>query len=426
MNSIVQHNARRYSYLLNDVLLITSPPSTGSVKISLHQVMYLDQISIIDLKVVDPNEDAAAFEIRTSDRPFQLIAESESEKKIWLEELETAIFSFMVSKENKKLGWNHGSIRYTLYAAALFGDMELLQKHCDRLVGESLDTPDESGMTALHWASLAGQLNAVRLLLDYGAAIDVLNRGLNSALLLASAFGRHPTVLYLLNSGANVEIRNLKDFDSLLMATAFDNYVSGLFEAVQVLKLRGVDINKEDISGASPLHQCTARNLPVSIQILVDCGADVNAKHGRSGLTPLQLACSGQVPDAETVRILLDKGAQPNWKDVSNHTAFDMVLITHKNNAGSRDADTSSSKGLKATVEKVSDFVTTVLPVLMELTRKGGRFNPELITFLRNSFQVYLFPRLRCVMCRSLTDGDMLITGHGELRTTTLVTITRT
>jgi glucose-6-phosphate isomerase len=35
---------------------------------------------------------------------------------------------------------------------------------------------------------------------------------------------------------------------------------------------------------------------------LVDAGADVNCKHGRTGLTPLQLACSSSKPDAETIR----------------------------------------------------------------------------------------------------------------------------
>lgn len=64
-----------------------------------------------------------------------------------------------------------------------------------------------------------------------------------------------------------------------------------------------------------------------------------------------------------------------------------MFFVLQKN-AGSKDADTSSSTGLKATVDEVTDFVTTALPVLLEITRKGGRFEPDSIAFLRNSFQV--------------------------------------
>eukprot|EP01039_Chlorochromonas_danica_P002216 gene2216-2420_t len=389
INSIVQHNTRRYGYLLNDVLLITSPPpSSSSGKISLHQVIYLDTISVVDLKSIDPAEDSAAFEIRTADRPYQLIAEKETEKLIWIEEITATIYCLMASRMVKTLGWHLKMIRGSIHSAAFLGDIDLLQKLVQSLpIPDKIDELDESGMTPLHWACVAGQLECVRLLLDHGADIDALNGGLNSPLLLAAAMGKHSVVLFLLNYGADIEVRNLKDFDCLLMAIVFGNYTTGLYEAVQVLKLRGLDINKQDLSGATPLHQCTARNLPASIQILVDVGADVNAKHGRSGLTPLQLACTGQCPEAETVRILLDKGAMPNWKDVSNQTAFNMLLATHKTNMAAKFADTSSSDGMKAAVDEIGEFCTNVLPVLQEIVRKGGRFEVEAIAHLRESFQ---------------------------------------
>jgi len=62
----------------------------------------------------------------------------------------------------------------------------------------------------------------------------------------------------------------------------------------------------------------------------VDAGAAVNNKHGRSGITPLQVACSAKFPDAETVRSFLDKGAFPNWKDAQNRSAFELALSVHQ------------------------------------------------------------------------------------------------
>ena len=44
------------------------------------------------------------------------------------------------------------------------------------------------------------------------------------------------------------------------------------------------------------------------VRMLVDSGADVNTKHGRTQLTPLQMACSHAHPDVETIRSFLDKG----------------------------------------------------------------------------------------------------------------------
>ncbi len=52
-----------------------------------------------------------------------------------------------------------------------------------------------------------------------------------------------------------------------------------------------------------------------------------------------------------------------------------------------KSADTTSPKGLKQTVDEVAEFVQVQLPVLMEIVRKGGRFQPESIAHLRESFQ---------------------------------------
>jgi ankyrin repeat protein len=42
--------------------------------------------------------------------------------------------------------------------------------------GVSLETSDENGWTALHWAIFDGDGNAVRLLLEYGANVKAANR----------------------------------------------------------------------------------------------------------------------------------------------------------------------------------------------------------------------------------------------------------
>lgn len=60
--------------------------------------------------------------------------------------------------------------------------------------------------------------------------------------------------------------------------------------------------------------------------MLVDAGADVNARHGRTSLTPLLMACNQAHPDVETIRSFLDKGAYPNWRDVQGRTAFSLIM----------------------------------------------------------------------------------------------------
>jgi ankyrin repeat protein len=298
----------------------------SSEKINIHQILFLDQLCLRDLRNIDSNEDPSAFELISNDRSYILVAETEQDKRIWIEELTMAIFCIQSTVGSKKLGWFHEVIRSTFHSSAFYGEEEILKKHIEKLNGASVDVLDEAGMAPIHWACLSGQLNCVRILLDAGSNVDLLNSGLNSPLLIASSFGYRDIIFLLLDNLADIHLRNLKDYDCLLMLLLFGATGANVEEIITAFKVRGIDINKEDIAGVTPLHECSARNLPLSIQSLVDAGADVNKKHGRSGLTPLQLACSTPTPDVETIRSLLDKGALPNWKDVNKQTAFDFIL----------------------------------------------------------------------------------------------------
>ena len=81
------------------------------------------------------------------------------------------------------------------------------------------------------------------------------------------------------------------------------------------------------MNGATALHLCAERNLARPVRMLVDSGADVNAKHETSKLTPLQMACKHAHPDVETIRSFLDKGAYPNWKgDLDGKSAFEIII----------------------------------------------------------------------------------------------------
>lgn len=63
---------------------------------------------------------------------------------------------------------------------------------------------DKNKLSALHWASSYGQVNAVKLLLNYKAKINLLGPEEESPLLLAAAGGHLEVVRVLLNYGADV------------------------------------------------------------------------------------------------------------------------------------------------------------------------------------------------------------------------------
>lgn len=331
---MVSHSNRRQLILLNDVLLVTSLQNAAglvkSEKLLLHQVLQLDTLTILDVGASRRDEDLAAFEVISDDRPYYFIAESESDKRIWLEELEAAIFCLVASKPERPLGWQHTIIRSTIYSAAIRDDVDQLNFQISRMEAGTLDNPDASGMTALHWAALQGNFSSVQILVNNGCNVDSLNGGLNTALLLAAAGGFDDIVALLIDSFANVFLRNQKDLDCLSMAVLYGHNGRGLERILELLHNRGVDLNKKNSAGATPLHECATRNYFRPILCLVDMGADVNIKHGRIGLTPLQLVCSIFNPEPETVRALLEKGAHPNWRDTAKRSAFDLALLAHQ------------------------------------------------------------------------------------------------
>eukprot|EP01038_Epipyxis_sp_PR26KG_P015317 gene15317-20642_t len=410
-SSLMQHSVRRHLFLLNDVVLITSYTiSAGSLvnfsndKLNLHQVFQLDQIAIADMCNNSKDEDPAAFELRTSDRTFQFVAESENDKKIWLEELESAIFCIVGSKSNSLHipGWQHSIVRATFHSSAMHGELEILSYHIERNRGRSLEIVDEAGMTPLHWACFYGKFEAVQLLVEAGSDIDYLNSGLNSSLMLAAASGYDDIVFYLIDNYADVFLRNLKDNDALFMAVLYGFDSPGLGNMITALNIKGVDLNKMDSSGSTSLHECAARIKPRPIQFLVDAGADVNIKHGRTGLTPLQVACatvsSINIDDSdtileylETIRSFLDKGAHPNWRDNSKRSAFDIVLDSQKSKHALMFA-TLNEKSSGKVVDKerliTDDYSLITLPALNEIVKKGGRYTEESIAEIpRPSFK---------------------------------------
>jgi ankyrin repeat protein len=355
----------------------------------------------------------------------------------------------------KQIGWFHEIIQGNFFSAAYLGDAGLLRKHINFFserfrtlipveMNSSFDMPntidalDGSGMGALHWAVLKGHEICVRILLDRGADVDLMQKGCNSPLLLAAAGGQETLARLLIDRGASVYTRNHKGHDVVFMSVLFGHATKGLPWLIQLFNSKGLDLNRVDSQGATPLHLCAERNLSRPIRMLVDSGADVNAKHGRTQLTPLQIACSHAYPDVETIRSFLDKGAYPNWKDLQGRTALQLIVWKYNPNShgnspnpfkssviftpqGSRvdvqmlmspngeapDSSENTSRDsfrmssavspvgrdserwrpMEDTIVQVGDWAVRCLPVVLELCKKGARYNSKDIEHLRPSFR---------------------------------------
>ena len=88
--------------------------------------------------------------------------------------------------------------------------------------GATVDLPDNDGWTPLMSASRYGQLDVVRLLLQNGASVDHHNADGWTVLMCASRFG-HPDVVHLLfQSGATVDLPDNDGWTPLMSASRYE------------------------------------------------------------------------------------------------------------------------------------------------------------------------------------------------------------
>jgi ankyrin repeat protein len=90
-------------------------------------------------------------------------------------------------------------------------------------------------------------------------------------------------------------------------------------EVVKILLEKGADVNAKGSFGQTPLHDAASRGFLDAMKLFLSKGADVNAKD-RWDETPLHFAVDNKLP--EVVKILLEKGADVNAKDLSGRTSL--------------------------------------------------------------------------------------------------------
>ena len=191
------------------------------------------------------------------------------------------------------------------------------------------------GDTALHYAASSGNAEAVKGLLEAGADPDDTRRNGATALSLARSRG---VVMALVDAGADVEAasregetplsssRNRQVIEALLDAGADPDVRTGedgatmlhrtdSVEITETLLDAGADPDVRDSRGYTPLHWLAtgggeAGNRIELMLALVDAGADLNAKDGEYGDTPLtRILIAGNLKLANA---LLEVGADPN------------------------------------------------------------------------------------------------------------------
>ena len=199
-----------------------------------------------------------------------------------------------------------------LYYASLLGIVETIKY----LLGCGMDINIIGGTfaTPLQAAASSGHTDSVRLLLDHGADVDLmdLTYGFGNALQAAAAHGHEDIVNMLLDHGAHAKLSGGLMDKCIIVASA-----SPVFNVPQATACRiierlinaGAEIESANESGGIALHEAARTDSSDIVEMLLKNGADKNASN-RDGTTALHIASKNGYE--QVVRLLLDYRAVPN------------------------------------------------------------------------------------------------------------------
>ncbi|CAD7084027.1 unnamed protein product [Hermetia illucens] len=161
-----------------------------------------------------------------------------------------------------------------LHTAAALGHKECVEL----LLKYGADVRSQFGkrkLTALHLAAEGDYVDCVKLLLEHGAQVDARNADNQTPLHLACLAQCTETVELLLINKANVNA-SYKDGRTALHAAIVKQ--SKCLECARMLVKAGIDVNKADDYGYSPLHMAALNEFGSCVILLIDHGADITAR----------------------------------------------------------------------------------------------------------------------------------------------------
>ncbi len=229
----------------------------------------------------------------------------------------------------------------------------------------------EEGNSPLMLAVVSHDLPAARLLLNFGASVDAPGEAGSTPLMMAAGYGYMGLVRHLLERGANISRQDGDGNDALdhaALGARFTHSVAAIVNDEQpalnnasevdssgtcrLLLEHGANVHHQDASGSTPLIIAARVSEPDNVRLLLEHGADVNAcnHEGHTPLISVLLPTADKMrltfsPDSleahqptlqhlaplfetrsrieQTVRLLLNAGADVTHRDAYGHSAFD-------------------------------------------------------------------------------------------------------
>ena len=255
-----------------------------------------------------------------------------------------------------------------IFRVANNGNLKMVQFFADK--GAELDLRNDHGATPLNYASGNGHIAVMQYLIDHGANVNTLGNGhsplawachnshhgyleavklllekeadINQSFRYEGKYADNPDnqwlrgwtplmfaihdwgattdiIQYLLDHGANPKAVSENGETPLYVDFIVGNRLGNQMEIAKLLLAKGVDINGWVRDFGSVLHYAAMMGSSQAIKDLLALGANINLPCN-GGQTPLLTAIKSNEHSLETVRLLVENGADVNRGDDSGWT----------------------------------------------------------------------------------------------------------
>jgi ankyrin repeat protein len=187
--------------------------------------------------------------------------------------------------------------------------------------GANINDTSQSGNNALMVACIAGSsYTIVKWLIDNGANVKAKRWGGETALMRASQYCDSMTIHLLLSKGLDIN-EHPWGFTPLMYAARSANW-----PAIFCLLNNGADANISDPANMNILQWAAEQNNLEAVKVLIKKTSNINTIDSIAGMTPLMWAAYNEHDNPQIIQALLDNGALVNIKAKNGLTALSWAM----------------------------------------------------------------------------------------------------